>query len=779
MRKPISVPVAPVTILLLFVLAIPGFAIQDAGQVAPQDTLPDDRQEGSITGRVVDRTTREPLPSANVTIPGTAFGAPTDADGAFTIPRLPPGPYIVRVTLLGYEPATVTDVVVSPARPAQVTVGLDESTIEVTGVDAEAGYFSANGELPVSSLLQSNEEIRRLPGGFEDVLRAVSILPGVARVDAGRNDIIARGGAPSENLYIVDGVEIPNINHFGTQGSAGGPLSTINLDFVSSTLFSAGGFGPAFGDKLSSVLRIDLREGRSDRPGGKLTISGSQFGMNLEGPTGEGGSFLFSARRSYLDFIFKSAGFGFVPEYWDFTGAWRYRLGPSDNLRVVAIGALDNVNFFNDTEEQVYDNSKILGSDQTQASGGATWQHLFGSGYSTVTLGESYTGFRYGQRDTLQVPIFTNNSIESETSIRADLLLKPSGIPELSFGAQLKRVRFSNDILLPGFATPFGDTLSVNVRNATTAVKAGAYAQVSERFQNLTVNAGLRWNSFSLLRRTSSFDPRFSASLFLSPAVSLNASAGRYSQSPSTVWLVSFPENRDLKFLTADQYVLGMDMVPRPEVRLRLEVYLKQYRNYPASAEQEFLVLSNTGAGFGGSEESFASFGVEPLVSAGRGTSRGIEFSVQKKMSGLPLYGLLALSYSDTRFTALDGIERPSSFDQRMVANLGGGFVFDERWEVSGRFRLATGRPYTPFLADGTKDRAAYNSKRLAADHSLDLRVDRRWYPGGWTLIAYLDIQNVYNRKPDRVPRYNERTGLVEQEDSIGILPTIGVSAEF
>ena len=181
-----------------------------------------------------------------------------------------------------------------------------------------ASFFRRTPEQAVSVQRLSFEEIRRSPGGFEDVVRAVAVFPGVAQVSAGRNDLIVRGGAPSENIYVVDNLEIPNINHFGTQGSGGGPLSYINLDFVRETSFSTGGFGARYGDRLSSVLTIDLREGRTDRLGGKATISATQFGLNLEGPIGENGTFLVSARRSYLDLIFRASGFSFVPEYWDF-----------------------------------------------------------------------------------------------------------------------------------------------------------------------------------------------------------------------------------------------------------------------------------------------------------------------------------------------------------------------------------------------------------------------------------------------------------------------------
>ncbi len=734
---------------------------------------------GIISGTVVNSATREPLPSVNVSVVGTALGAVTDTTGAFEIRNVPAGEYAVKASLLGFEGAIRSDVVITPVRPAVIRIGLREAAVELEGVSAEAGYFINTPELPVSVSRQSSEEIRRQPGGFEDVLRAVAILPGVAQVEGGRNDLIVRGGSAAENLYLLDGIEIPNINHFGTQGSGGGPLSYINLDFVDNTVFSTGGFGPRYGDKTSSVLGIELRDGRNDRLGGKLTLSATQFGLNLEGPALENGSFLFSARRSYLDFIFKAAGFGFVPEYWDFMGKWNYSPGPSDEINVVAVMALDNINFYNDTREQVYDNSLVLGNDQRQVSGGVSWRRLFDQGFFTVTFGQAYTEFSYFQRDTLQNPLFVNESVENESSLRGDVLVEIARRTTLTAGVAGKRVRFSNDLYLPDFITPYGDTLRADVRGDTSGYKAGVYAQVSQKFGRLTLSAGVRQNVFTLIDAVTPIEPRFSASFAFSAATAVNASAGRYTQSPSYIWLVSYPENRSLSPIKADQVVLGIDHAIRPDTRITLEAYVKRYNGYPASLLQEFLVLSNTGAGFGGSEDSYSSFGIEPLESIGAGYSRGIELSVRKKLSEIPCYGLFSLSASETKYTALDGVERPSSFDQRLIFNIGGGYLFNPNWEFSAKFRLVTGRPYTPWNADGSKTAANYNGVRLDPNHSLDVRVDRRWFFDAWTLIAYIDVQNVYNREESRVPTYNARTGQIEQEDSIGILPTIGISAEF
>ncbi len=734
---------------------------------------------GTISGTVVNAATREALASVNVRVVGTRLGAVTDSTGGFVIRRVPAGEYAVRASLVGFLTVTRSDVMVTPVRPAVIRIELGEAPVELEGVGSAAGYFPATPDMPTSASRQSSEEIRRQPGGFEDVLRAVSILPGVARPEPGRNDLIVRGGAPSENLYLLDGIEIPNINHFGTQGSGGGPLSYINLDFVDNTLFSAGGFGPRYGDRLSSVLGIELREGRTDRIGGKLTLAATQFGASVEGPAPHGGSFLFSARRSYLDFIFKGAGFGFVPEYWDFLLKWRYAPRPSDEVRVIAVGAIDDVNFFNDTGEQRYDNSRILGNSQRQIAGGTGWRRLLGSGYFSVTFAQAWTDFTLIQRDTLRNPVFTNESIEYESSLRGDLLIRVAPFTTLSAGIAGKLVRFSNDIELPGFVTPFGDTLRGAVHSGKTGAKAGAYAQLSREFGRLNVSAGIRQDYFSLIDAVPPPEPRFSASFALTAAATISASVGRYGQSPSYVWLAAHPGNRSLRYIRADQAVLGLAQTLRADTRIVIEGYLKRYAGYPASVEQPYLVLSNTGAGFGGSEDSYASFGLEPLVSEGSGSSEGVEISIRKNLSELPFHGYFSLSAGRTRYRALDGVERPSSFDQRLILNAGGGYVIGPLWEVGARFRLATGRPTTPFNADGTKSTERYNGARLGVDHSLDVRVDRRWFFDSWTMVAYIDIQNVYNRKPSRAPRFDARTGTLEEEDSIGILPSIGISAEF
>lgn len=736
---------------------------------------------GKLFGTVIDEITNQPVYGANVILVGTVLGASTDMDGNYTISNIPRGTYQVRASLIGYKSVTKTDIVVSNAKPVQVDFELSEAVQQLAGVTVKSEYFNKDPNNISSVRSFGYEEIRRAPGGFEDVIRALSVLPGVAQADAGRNDLIVRGGAPSENLYVVDGIEVPNINHFGSQGATGGPLSYINLDFVKETTFSTGGFSSMYGDKLSSVLKIDLRDGRKDALGGKATISASQFGLNLEGPISSNSNFLFSARRSYLDFIFKAAGFGFVPEYYDVFSKFHYHPDPANSFSFLYVGAFDNVKFFNNTEDQRFDNSRILGSDQVQYMTGLSYRHLFNSGFINVVLSRNYIDYNTVQRDSLLNPVFLNKSAEAENRLKAEVVYKMSSNNEINAGVDFKYIKFTADILFPNFKTTFGDILPINkLKTDDRYSKLAAYINHSMLwFEKLRTNIGVRMDYFDPLANKTYFSPRFSASYSIDDLTDLNFSTGIYYQSPSYIWLSAGDFNKDLKAIKAVQYVAGIDRKLSEDAIFKIEGYYKDYSNYPASLIRPYLVLANTGAGFAGSDDNFASFGLEPLASAGKGFARGVEISVQKKYSDVPFYGIASLTYNQSKYSAIDGIERTGSYDQTWIFNISGGYKIDDYWEASMKFRYSTAKPYTPFNSDGTQNVADYNTLRLGANHSLDLRVDKRWFFEKWTLITYLDIQNIYNNKYNGSVRWDAREKKAVNGSSIGLLPSIGISAEF
>lgn len=760
------------------------FFLATSLQAQQQDTIPSPKVSntkfGSLSGKVIDKMSQEEIIGATIKILGTKYGAVSRINGRFKVDLLPAGSYRLRISANGYVPLEKTDVVVSPGRPIDLVVELMQTSVKGEDVIVTANPYEKNIDNITSTLNYSSEEVRRLPGGFEDVVRAISIAPGVAQAQNGRNDLLVRGGAPSENLYLINNIESPNINHFGTQGAGGGPLSFVNLDFVRDVSFSTGGFGVKYGDKTSSVLTLDLRDGRNDGLGGKATISASQFGLNLEGPAGGNGDFLFSARRSYLDFIFRAAGLSFIPTYWDFLGKVHYTLSKNDELTAIGIGVVDYIVQLNRTDSDRINNSQILNNTQYQSLAGVTWKHLWGSGFLVTTLGETSVDYRFKQVNVLEEPIFINNSIEQEINLRSDATFLFSGGSEMTFGGQAKTIHFTTDLSLKQPA----DSLSLSL--ADRFYKYALYSQYSSvLFSSLRLNLGGRLDYFSGIATKFYPSLRGALSYSLMNDLTLNASGGRYYQSPSYIWLVANPDNRNLNDIKTDVFVLGIDKFFGDGVKLTAEAYLKNYSDYPASLSRQYLILANTGTGFGGEQDGFSSFGLEPLASRGKGIARGIELSMQKKFSQIPCYGTVALSFNQSRFTAIDGIERPSNFDQTVILNISGGYKFNELWEAGMKFRFATGRPYTPINAVsgdpsfGYQNVSQYNALRLTPSHALDIRVDKRWLFDTWTLISYIDIQNIYNRKNPDAPVFNTATRAIEVQTQLGILPSIGISAEF
>ena len=739
------------------------------------------QNKGIIGGKVIDKTTLKPIPGVNITIIGKPFGAATDTNGEFEISGIENGSYQVRASAVGYKSETKTDVEVNYVKAANLLFKISEQPISLQDVTVSSDYFQKSPN-EFNSLTNLNyEEIRRSPGGFEDVVRALSILPGVAQASAGRNDLVVRGGAPSENLYLVDGFVIPNINHFGTQGATGGPISFINLDFVRETSFSSGGFPVNYGNKLSSVLSIDLRNGRTDRIGGKATISASEFGLDLEGPITDKSSFIFSLRRSYLDFIFKAAGFNFVPEYYDALSKANFNIDSKNQLSVIFLGALDYVNFNNSTSDNLYQNSKILGSNQNNYFAGVSFQHLFDNGFYNLRLSRNYTNYDSYQNDTLLNPIFTDNSGEGYNELKVDAVIKLSKFSEIDLGGTADLNDFSANIKLPYFISSFGDTLlPASINTSKTYSAFGLYTEFSSKlFDKLDISLGIRGDYYGEIKDKFYISPRFSSKYNINDISNLNFSLGMYRQSPSYIWLAANPTNKNLKAILVDQYILGYQRFLREDMRLKIEAFYKDYSDYPASITRPYLVLANTGGGFGGSQDNFASFGLDPLISNGFGNARGIELSVQKKDSKIPFYGILSLTYSRTVFTALNGIQSLGSYDQTWILNLSGGYILNNEWEASFKFRYATGNPYTPYSSNGLQSAANYNTERFPALHSLDIRVDKRWNLNKWALITYLDIQNIYNHRNVASISWDYRTNSLDESKSIGILPSIGISAEF
>lgn len=802
MRPRVRARLAAVHAVAVWLLCASGYPSARASQDPPKAV-----GVGRIEGLVIDASTRVPLVGASVVLVETRRGAFTKPDGTYRIDSLTPGTYRLQFSSIGYQVETRTDIVVSAGSPTRIDEELIPSAVQLDPITVRPQLFAEELAAPSSTTTLRREEIRRFPGGFEDVVTTVTALPGVAQVGGGgRNDLIVRGGGPSENLFVVNGLEVPNINHFATQGTSGGALSFINLDFVDRVEFTTGGFGARFGDRMSSVLDLGLRPGRSDRLGGRATLSASQYGLDLEGPVTSNGSFVASARRSYLDLIFKAAGVPFVPVYTDYNFFADAVLSRTNRVSLLGLAAFDHVDTDRGDAKKRRTIAGLLDNQQRQLILGARLRHQLADGYAQAVAGVNQTRFDLSQADSSAAPVefFRTRATEEGTSLQGEIVKRVRPRFMASGGAGLKWVGTDN-------TTAFADTvfsssgrriardslglpssLQLNRIDRKLSLWGETEADISPRWQLIL---GLRADRFSALRRPWSVAPRAALSHRPSDRVTLQASVGRYVQSPAGVWLVN-PRNRDLKALRCDAGVIGGEVVLRDDTSLRLETYYKRYRDLPGGTDPgtdstratDYLVLTNTGVGFGGREDDFRSFGYIDLASRASGEAFGAEILLRKKLSEVPCYGQLSVGVGQSGYRAANGRWYPGQYDQRFILGISGGYVFSPRWEFGSRFRLITGAPYTPVRDPRTNAARPgetqvlpeeYLTRRLGVSHQLDLRVDRRWNFARRALVAFLDIQNVYDFKVPQIPTWDFADGKVEDRGGIGILPTIGIRAEF
>ncbi|HEX5817828.1 MAG TPA: TonB-dependent receptor [Gemmatimonadales bacterium] len=739
---------------------------------------------GTITGRVVDSRSEAGIASATVELVDGGRTVVSTETGRFTLTDVPVGTWRLRATAIGFEPVVLTDILVGTGKPLEIDLRLAPAVVRLQELAAETTpYFQPSLESATSQQSLGTEEIRRAPGVQEDPVRAVALLPGVGVTTGGRNDLVVRGGAPFENLFLVDGIEVPNINHFGSQGSTGGPVSLLNIDFVREAAFSSGGYGVTYGDRTASFTNLSLREGNAQRLAGEVNLSATGFGFIGEGPLGRNGTFLASVRRSYLDLLFKAAGFAFIPEYWDGQVKLTQRFGRRDALSFLAVGAIDNFKFNNETADNRFDNSRIAAPTQRSYFSGLTWRRSLERGVLAVTLGRTWTTFDVVQNDSLEAPLYRNRSTEGDNSLRTDLTLEVARDVQLTIGNTARfasRLRYEVALAGDQRRDSLGVPAPLAVDTSFTAFRNATYAQGVAFLGAVRVSAGVRgdWYEFLDAYRVA---PRVGVNVPVGRSGSVNLSAGRYYQAPQFIWLVGDPGNTArLTPIRADQLVAGYERLFRADLKAQLEVYYKDYGAYPTRLFRPQAVLQPSG--FDDVSADIPA-GLEPLGSSGVGRSYGVEFFLQKRLSTSPFYGFLSLSLNRTEFTALDGIERSGSFETRAIGNVLAGWRPNAKWEVSGKFRIASGLPYTPYATSGPDtgelDFAAYNANRLPTFHALDVRVDRRWAFRGTQLDLYLDVQNVYNRENVSGVYWDERTQQQEFNSQLGLLPTIGVNLEF
>ncbi len=779
-------------------------------------------QTGSIKGRVFNIKNNEPLPFTNIIISGTTIGAVSDFDGNFLFKGLDPGYVKLEATSVGFERISTEEILVTNAKTASIDIAMKEVAVQISGVEVTASVFKRVEESPVSLKSLGISQIEKSPGSNRDISKVIQSLPGVASSVSFRNDIIVRGGGPSENRFLLDGIEIPNLNHFATQGASGGPVGIINTDFLREVDFYSGAFPASRGNSLSSVIDMKLIDGNPDRMVYRATLGASEMALSANGPVSEKTNVLISVRQSYLQFLFSVIGLPFLPTFTDYTVKVKTKFNVKNELTIISIGALDNfklnTGLKNPTEEQQYILDYLPVNNQWNYAIGANYRHYRDNSYSTWVISRNMLyneAYKYlnNEENKPENKTIDYTSYEIENKIRYEEVTRLNGY-KITYGAGAEYAKYENTTFQKVFIPTGEDTITeINYSSDLTLFKWNLFGQVSKSIfdERLLLSLGVRSDANNYSKDMSNLfrqiSPRFSASYSLTPKLALNFNTGRYFQLPAYTTLgYRLPDGEllnktnGIRYIQADHIVAGIDYRRNDQSKITLEGFFKYYNYYPFSL-RDSVSLASKGADFGVA-------GDEGIIPVSKGKAWGAELYFREKLTrnidATVSYTWVRSSFEDKR-----GEFIPSAWDNRNILNVSALASLKRNWEIGVKWRFVGGAPYTPYDVDrsslieawdakgrGYLDYNNYNSERLQVFHQLDIRVDKEYYFKKWSLNLYLDIQNLYNFKaqqPDELLQERDVNGqaLINPEDptryvlkyipseSGTVLPTIGIIVEL
>ncbi|WP_299578591.1 TonB-dependent receptor [uncultured Sunxiuqinia sp.] len=774
-------------------------------------------QKAAVQGRIYDAESNESLPFVNVVVAGSSLGTVTDEQGRYFLTGLTPGFIRLKVSFVGYEEVISPEVEVSNLKTTYFDVELEKSNTELDEVTVSASLFRKTEESPLSLKNIGISEIENSPGANRDISKVIQSFAGVQSTPSFRNDIIIRGGGPSESRFFLDGVEVPNINHFATQGASGGPVGIINADLLREVNYFSGAFPANRGNALSGVFEFYQVDGNADRLRAQASVGASEVTGTIDGPLGDNTTYIVSARRSYLQLLFSLLELPFLPTFNDFQFKLKTKLDAKNELTFIGLGAIDKFALNLDLEEPDAQQRYILAflpqNEQWTYTVGAVYKHFRDNGYQTLVASRSHlnnSAYKYLDNDDSSEANKTLDyeSEEIENKFRYENTAR-FGQVKLNFGANLDFVTYTNSTTQKRYY-PEG-VLDVNFDTKLNLVKWGIFGHASNKVlgDRLTLSLGIRLDANSYSSSMSSLldqvSPRLSASYQLAPHWSLNFNTGRYFQFPPYTAL-GYQENgefinktNDLKYIQADHLIGGVEYRPRPNVLFSVEGFLKKYSDYPFSM-RDSISLANLGADYG-------VVGNEEVRSISEGRAYGAEF--QTRVASSNNFNLnLSYTWVRSEFDDKNGEKLVSSWDSRHLVVLTSTKKLKRDWQVGLRWRYVGGLPYTPYDLDRSSlieawnqtggpylDPDRWNTRRFDAFHQLDVRIDKAYYLDKITAKFYIDIQNLYNfqnqdkdilvRKQDANGQFvttdnGTRYVLERVENTAGtVLPTIGIILEF
>jgi outer membrane receptor for ferrienterochelin and colicin len=776
-------------------------------------------QTGSVKGRVYNVRNNEPIPFANIIIYGEPTqGTTSDANGNFLLKGVRTGYTKLVASFVGYEKTVTEDFLVTLVHPVEIDIPMNEMSVKLKEVEVKSSPFIRKIESPVSLQTLSIQEIEKNPGANRDISKVIQSLPGVSSTAAFRNDVIVRGGGPGENRFYLDGVEIPNLNHFSTQGASGGPIGIINSDFIREVDFYAGAFPSNRSNALSSVIEFRQIDGNQEQWNFHGTLGATDLAFTSDGPVTKNSNILFSVRRSYLKFLFDILGLPFLPVYNDYQLKYKWNINQRNQFTLISIGSLDkstlNTGIKNPDDSQRYILGYLPENDQWSYTIGGVYRHFRPKGSDVIVMSRNMLDNRalkyQNNIETSDNLVLDYQSVETENKIRYEATREIKKL-KVHTGAEIQYSKYSNNTFQKTFIG--GQVQPITYVSHLDFFRYGLFGQGSQPLFDgkLSVSFGLRLDANTYSAGMSSLQkqlsPRLSASYTLARQWYLNMNIGRYFQLPAYTSLGYRDNNGELanidhlRYIRADHAVTGIEYRPGENSRITLEGFYKIYRDYPLSVT-DGVSLASKGADYG-------VYGDELLRSDSKGKAYGAELSARNK--NLKKWNILAtLTLVRSEFTNAAGTYLPSSWDNKLLFSTTISRSLKKNWDIGLKWRWVGGAPYTPYDMDKSSrvdawdirnqaylDYGRFNSLRLHSFQQLDIRVDKSFFFSSWTLLLYLDIQNLYNyqaEKQDFVVNYDERGIVTRYTDSQGVdryvlrsvpstygtvLPSVGVMIEF
>ena len=778
-------------------------------------------QNSVLKGVVKDKFSNEPLEFVNIAVVATSNGTTSDSLGQFVL-QLNEKEFVqLQLSYLGYENKLTEEIMISKVRSNFIEIFMEPTSESLTEITVRSSIFARKLESPVSLRRIGIDQIEKSAGANRDISKVIQSFPGVGSTVSFRNDLIVRGGGPAENKFYIDGIEIPTINHFSTQGASGGPVGMLNVDFIREVDFYSGAFPAARGNAMSSVLEFKQKEGSSEGADYKAVLGASEVAFSASGPLSPKTTAFASVRRSYLQFLFKALDLPFLPTFTDFQFKTKTRINTKNEITFLGFGAIDDFELnskASDTPENQYILSYIPVNKQWNYTLGANYKHYFETSYLTVVASRSHLNneaIKY--RDNIEIRdnlTFDYLSEEIENKFRVELNAKKNNLSIIS-GVSLESAAYLNTTFQLDYLN--NEQKEINYHSDLNFAKYGIFTTLSHPFfdKRLNVAMGFRLDANSYSDKMSNvlnqFSPRFSSSLQLMPSVFFNVNMGRYYQLPSYTTL-GYRDNsgmlrnkqNGIKYIYADHIVAGFEYKPNNYTKVSFEGFYKKYGNYPVSLNDSISLASKGG--------DFGVVGDEEVNSVGKGRAYGFELMARQR-SPKGLSYVAAYTFVRSEFTDLTGKYIPSSWDSKHLFSATLNKTFKKNWDLGVKWRFIGGLPYTPVDENTTRlkvawdatgreylDYGRFNEKRLEDFHQLDVRVDKKYDFRNWSLGIYLDVQNLYNLKTKEPVKYIQRldargNALIENPDAGldgqryvldkivtengTVLPTIGVMVEF